>query len=612
MRISAIQYPFDDVSSGLTNSSSQSKEISDIDWQKSTPQQLRQALKDSEDRYALTTQITTDGLWEWDLDGDRINYSSRWKSMVGCQDAEINNHPVEWLVRVHPKDISKLEQNLSACRQGEIAQFEIKYSLLHRDGQYRLMQCRCIAARNDRGKVVRLIGSQTDITARQETEAQLNRYADYDRLTNLFNRQLFVKKLRELSRSKQDPDYMFGILYLDLDCFKNINYNFGYEIGDRLLVEVVHKLQSCLRMQDLIARLGGDEFAILLAGFDWVNYPLEVAAEIQQELSLPIKIDQHSIFITTSIGIALPYTVNASESSLSNTPDNLTQLLQNAEIAMEQAKTEGKACNIVFRPTVYQQKIAKFCLEDDLKTAIEQEQFELHYQPIVNLRDRQVVGFEALVRWQHPIRGLVFPDDFVSLAEETGLIIPIGWWVLRAACLQMVQWQQQNPHAASMYMSVNITAKQLAQPYAGDIVTQIITKTGLDPHCLKLEITESEIIENVNLVLSTINKLTSLGIRLSMDDFGTGYSSLKYLHYLPINTLKIDRCFIRSLESDRHHLELVKTIIKLAEVFELDLIAEGIETEQQCDLLEDLGCQYGQGYLFSKALPPEIAASLFK
>ena len=612
MRISAIQHLFKDISCRLANDDLElDKDITDIDPQKLTPQQLRQALKDSEQRYILTTQITSDGLWEWDLNSDRIDYSSRWKSMVGCKDEEIHHSPVEWLVRVHPKDISKLKQSLSACRQGEIPWFKIEYSLLHRDGQYRLMQCRCVAARDTRGKVVRLIASQTDISDRQQTEEELNHRADYDRLTNLPNRQLFVRKLKELSTTKQDPNYMFGILYLDLDRFKNINYNFGHGIGDRLLVEIVCKLKSCIQMQDFVARLGGDEFAILLAGFDWKNYPLEVASRIQQELSLPIKIDDHSILVTASIGIASPCTIGDCNCSLEDTPNDLIKSLQNAEIAMQQAKSEGQACNIIFKSTIYQQNIERFGLEEDLRTAIEHEQFELHYQPIVKLSDRQILGFEALIRWRHPTRGLVFPDDFIHLAEDTGLIIPIGWWVLRFACLQAVQWQQ-NPNAASRFISVNITAKQLSQPYAGDIIIQIVRETGLNPCCLKLEITESEIIKNINLVLSTIKKLTSLGVQLSLDDFGTGYSSLNYLHYLPVNTLKIDRCFVHNVEDNYHPLELVRTIIKLAEIFSIDVIAEGIETEQQCARLRNIGCKYGQGYLFSKPISSQVAASLLE
>jgi diguanylate cyclase (GGDEF)-like protein/PAS domain S-box-containing protein len=584
-------------------------------------EQLLQALRDSEIRYALATQITNDGLWEWNLNSNQVYYSPRWKAMVGCHNEEIKNNPIEWLVRVHATDIPSLRRNLSACWQGEITQFEMEYSLLHQDGEYRSMYCKCLAVSNDQGVVQRLVGSQTDITERKQIEARLNYEAVHDRLTKLPNRQLFIQKLKELSQFQLHPEYLFGVLCLDLDCFQKVNHNFGHLIGDRLLVEIVQRLKSCLRSQDLIARLGGDEFAILLVDCQQTNYPSEVASLIQQEFSLPIKVGDYSILITTSIGIAsLSDINNYPESNLGNQDQqdtdttiatiDLIKLLQNAEIAMHQAKTQGKACNVVFESAVYLQNLQNCKSENDLREAIEQDQFELHYQPIVQLDNRQLVGFEALIRWQHPIRGTIFPADFIPLAETTGLIMPIGWWVLRSACQQLARWQQEYPRTGSIFISVNITAKQFSQPYAGDIIAQILETTGLNPHCLKLEITESEIIKNVDLVLSTVRKLKTLGVQLSMDDFGTGYSSLSYLHCLPVDTLKIDRSFIQNLESDHHQLELVKTIIKLAEVFNLDIIAEGIEREQQCLQLLDLQCKYGQGYLFSKSLSSTQAASL--
>lgn len=578
-------------------------------------EQLLQALRDSEIRYALATQITNDGLWEWNLNSNQIYYSPRWKAMVGCNEQGIKNNPIEWLVRVHATDITSLRHNLSACCQGAITQFEMEYSLLHQDGEYRSMYCKCLAVQDPQGVVQRLIGSQTDITERKQIEAKLNYEAVHDRLTNLPNRQLFIQKLRELSQIPLHPEYLFGVLYLDLDCFQKVNHNFGHLIGDRLLVEIVQRLKSCLRSQDLIARLGGDEFAILLVGFNQTDYPSQVASLIQQEFSLPIKVGDYSILITTSIGIASVSGMNQfPEISLNiNQDDNtidLIKLLENAEIAMHGAKTQGKACNVVFEPAVYRQNLENCKSENDLREAIEQEQFELHYQPIVRLEDQQLMGFEALIRWQHPLRGVIFPADFIPLAEATGLIMPIGWWVLRSACQQMVRWQQEYSQADSIFMSVNITAKQFSQPYAGDIIAQILETTGLNPHCLKLEITESEIIKNIDSVLTTVGKLKNLGIQLSMDDFGTGYSSLSYLHCLPVDTLKIDRSFIKNIERDRHQLELVKTIIKLGEVFNLDLVAEGVEREQQCSQLLDLQCKYGQGYLFSKPLSSGEAATL--
>ncbi len=570
-------------------------------------QQLRQALKDSQQRYALATQIMNDGLWEWNFNSNQIDYSSRWKSMLGYDDRTIKNSPVEWLARVHRADIEKLRANLSACWKGDIDQFEIEYSLLHRDGKYRLMSCKCIAVRDQDGSVSSLVGSQTDITHHRQIEARLARNNNYDRLTHLPNRQLFIQNLKELSQIESDSKYLFGVICLDLDRFKCINRNFGHAVGDLLLIEIVAKLNSCLQSQDILARICGDEFAILLAGFEQMDYPSEVANQIQKEFSLPIKVEEHSILITASIGIAPLTTVGDREE---NKQYSLIEALQNAEIAMHQAKDRGKACNVVFESEAYLKSIAKFKSENELRAAIELEQFELYYQPIVRLADRQLIGFEALIRWQHPDKGFVSPVDFIPLAENTGLIIPIGWWVLRTACQQMVIWQQEHPESALAFISVNVAGKQFSQPYAGDIIAQILIETGLDPCCLKLEITESEIIENIDVVLATAAKLKELGVQLSMDDFGTGYSSLSYLHCLPVDTLKIDRFFVENIEGDIHQLELVKAIVKLAEVFDLDIVAEGIEREQQCAQLLDLQCEYGQGYLFSKPLSLVNATSL--
>ncbi|MEO0926646.1 MAG: EAL domain-containing protein [Cyanobacteria bacterium J06643_13] len=607
MNNSAIRHSFTNVLPLLSSKLCARTEI-DAEERESVEQDLPKAFNDSETKYQLITQVVSDGVWSWDLSSDRIEYSPRWKSMLGYGELEINHSPVEWLVRVHPGDIEKLKSYLAKCWQGTIASFEIEYSLLHRDGQYRSMRCKCVGVVGVDGEVSYLIGAQADITECKRLKTRLNRELNCDRLTQLPNRQLFIDKLQELSALEQHPDYSFGILCLDLDRFKNVNHNFGNAVGDLLLIEIVEKLRSCLRPQDLLARLGGDEFAILLTNFAGEQHPDEIAAQIQQQFSSPIEVAQHSILVTTSIGIATPDSNSLSSSAASKIND-LLQSFQNAEIAMHQAKQKGQACNRLFESRLYLQSLEQNKSEAALRQAIEQEQFVLHYQPIVELAERQLVGFEALIRWEHPTRGLVYPNDFIPLAEDTGLIMPIGWWVLRSACQQMTQWQQDQ-EAGSIFISVNITGRQFSQPYAGEIIAQILTETGLDPQCLKLEITESEIIENMALVLPTAEKLKSLGVQLSMDDFGTGYSSLSYLHCLPIDTLKIDRSFIQGMEIDHHQLELVKTIIKLAEVFDLDLIAEGIETEKQCNELIALQCKYGQGYLFSRPVDSAIASTL--
>ena len=598
---SAIQYPFNNALS-LLKAELPAKEVANKAKPSSTETQLFQALLVSEQKYNLVTQAIGEGIWSWDLSQDTVEYSPRWKSMIGYREWEICSNPVEWLIRVHPRDREHLKSLLAQCWHDRIDSFEVEYALLHRDGEYRSMHCRCIAVFDSQREVSHLVGAQRDLTEYKRIQTQLKYEVDRDRLTKLPNRQLFIAKLRELSAQMPTSDYNFGLLYLDLDRFKSVNQNFNNGIGDRLLEKIVRQLESCLEPQDILARLGGDEFAILLTNFADPQRSLAIASQIQQQFSSPIEVESHGILLSVSIGIATLAADDSSEPSNLN----LVTCLQNAEIAMYQAKANGQACNYLFEPQIYQQNLEKTRSVDDLRRALEQEQFVLYYQPLVLLEDRQLIGFEALIRWLHPQKGIISPGDFIPLAEKTGLITPIGWWVLRTACEQMVEWQRQSARK-QIFISVNITGRQLSQPYAGDIIAEILNETGLDPQFLKLEITESEIIENIDLVLPTVEKLKSLGVQLSMDDFGTGYSSLSYLHSLPVDTLKIDRSFVLGIESDRHQLELVKTIIKLAEVFELDLVAEGIETEAQYEQLKQLQCKYGQGYLFSKPVDRAIA-----
>ncbi len=588
-----------------TKSLKPKSKILQVDRGQYSCQQLAKALVESEQRYILATQITNDGLWDWELSSNQIYFSPRWKSILGYSDTEIGNQPEDWFALVHQQDLSKLKSSLLACLSGETPQFEIEYSLRHRNGEYRCMYCRCIAAQDETQKVIRLIGSQTDITQSKQIKARLHYETCYDRLTGLPNRSLFIQQLEQsLKLSQQKSPCCLAILFVDLDRFKTINDSLGHGIGDRFLVEVANKLKKCLRQQDLVARLGGDEFAILLTQVKNVRIATEVAYRIQQELALPVQIGDRLISITASVGIA--FNNNQGDYSYS------TESLRDAEIAMYQAKAQGKARHAVYEEAMYLQRLQTIQLEQDLRRGIEAQQFELYYQPIVTLATNKIVGFEALVRWHHPLKGMISPSEFIPLAEETGLIVPLGWWILREACSQMFYWQQNNPDKANLSISVNISSQQFSQPYSSYLVAQILRETGINPQCLKLEITESQVIQDIELALTTLNKLKQLGVQLSMDDFGTGYSSLSYLHRLPVDILKIDRSFIMGIELDPSKLELVKTIIKLAEVFNLNVIAEGVESHLQRDRLLNLECKYGQGYLFSQALPKEIATALIK
>ncbi|HJQ31250.1 MAG TPA: EAL domain-containing protein [Pyrinomonadaceae bacterium] len=439
-----------------------------------------------------------------------------------------------------------------------------------------------------------------DISRRKQMEEKLLHDAFHDALTGLPNRALFMDHLGlAVERAKRPQKrYLFAVLFLDLDRFKVINDSLGHTMGDRVLVATAARIQKCLRHLDTVARFGGDEFAVLLDGVEDVNDTIRVAQRLQRELTTPINVGGHEVFTSVSIGIAL-----------SNTGyERPEDVVRDADTAMYRAKAAGKSRYEIFDTGMHSRAVALLRLETDLRRAVEREEFVVHYQPIVSLSDDSIQGFEALVRWQHPERGLVAPSEFISVAEETGLIIPLGRWVLRESCRQMHRLQAASP-ARPLSLSVNLSGKQFMQPDLVGQVKQILAETGFDPHRLHLEITESSVIENTETVTEMLMQLRALGVRLSMDDFGTGYSSLSYLHRFPIHTLKIDRSFVSGGDGEN---EIVRTIIMLARNMGMDIVAEGVETKEQLAYLKQLKCEYGQGFLFSHPLDLDTACKLLE
>jgi diguanylate cyclase (GGDEF)-like protein len=429
----------------------------------------------------------------------------------------------------------------------------------------------------------------------EETKEHFRHAAFHDSLTGLPNRAMFTELLKaEIESSKRRNNHMFAVLFLDLDRFKNINDSLGHTHGDLLLVAFAERLERTLRPIDTLARFGGDEFAILLSGMTDATDAVRVAQRIQDELSQPFVLDKNSAFATASIGIAL-------SSSGYDRPDDI---LRDADIAMYRAKENGKARYELFDHGMHARAVSRLQLESDLRQAIEQKEFCVYYQPIVSLQTGRLAGFEALVRWNHPRRGLVAPGDFIPVAEETGLIVPIGEWVLNEACARVRQWQIDSPSHRSLSLSVNLSARQVAQPDLLQRIKEALETSKLSPHCLKLEITESVVMENAEAAAQMFKQLRSLGVQLSIDDFGTGYSSLSYLHRFPLNYLKIDRSFVMRLTTDNDNA-IVRTISTLARNLGMEVIAEGIETEEQYQQLKMLGCEYGQGYLFSRPVANE-------
>jgi diguanylate cyclase (GGDEF)-like protein len=446
-----------------------------------------------------------------------------------------------------------------------------------------------------------IVINSRDITARKMAEERLMHDAFHDGLTGLPNRALFRDRLGQtMRRARRRKDHLFAVLFLDLDRFKVINDSMGHMMGDDLLVAIARRLKTCTRPGDTIARLGGDEFTILLDDIEDEQEASLVADRIHEELSLPFNLDGQRVYVTASIGIALG-------ADGYRKPE---ELLRDADTAMYRAKMLGKARHVVFDKAMHARAVAQLQLESDLWQVIERNQLVLHYQPMVELGSGRVIGLEALVRWNHPQRGLIMPAQFIPLAEETRLIAQVGRWVLKEACRQMRSWQKRLATAFPISVSVNLSGKQLAQPDLIEQVEQVLKETGLDPEWLKLEITESVVMENAKATVAMLGRLRALGLELHIDDFGTGYSSLSYLHRFPVDRLKIDRSFVSNMSMEDKNSEIVRTIIQLARNLGMGVVAEGVQTAEQLAHLKALGCEHGQGYFFSRPLAADQVDSL--
>jgi diguanylate cyclase (GGDEF)-like protein/PAS domain S-box-containing protein len=554
-------------------------------------ERVEHALRESEERYALAARGANEGLWDWNLETDEIYFSPRWKAMLGYEDGEIGNRPSAWFDLVHPDDLDRLTAALAEHRDGAIPLFENEHRLRHKDGSYRWVLSRGMVVRTPSGAPKRMTGSQTDLTERTM----------HDALTGLPNRALFIDRLRRaLLRIERHPDSAFGVVLVDLDRFKLVNDSLGHGIGDQLLIAVASRLETMLRPGDTVARLGGDEFVLLLDELSGIDNAVLLANRIQRRLAEPFMLNGQEAFTTASLGIALSGTGYA----------RAEDLLRDADIALHRAKALGTARHEVFDATMRVRAVTRQGLETDLRRALDRHEFRLHYQPIVSLRSGSIVGFEALMRWAHPDRGLVSPAEFIPVAEETGMIVAIGEWGLHEACRRMRTWQERFRVDPPLTISVNLSGKQFAQTDLSERVETLLGRVGLAPGSLKIEITESVLMENPEAVAATLARLKALATKISVDDFGTGYSSLSYLHRFPIDTLKIDRSFVMLMQPNGDGSEIVRTIITLAHSLGMDVIAEGVETLEQLAGLASLGCEYGQGYYFSKPVSDDEATAL--
>jgi diguanylate cyclase (GGDEF)-like protein/PAS domain S-box-containing protein len=565
-------------------------------------------LKIAEERYALAAKGANDGIWDYDLKTQEIYYSPRWHAMLGLEAGVLPPSLDAWMQRVHADDLPKVEAELQRHLRGDSPHFQNEHRILHQNGNYLWVLARGLRVLQDDGKPSRVAGSLTDITARKKTEAELLRNAFYDGLTNLPNRALFMDRLGStLARAERHRDYMFAVLFLDIDRFKIVNDSLGHAMGDQLLVAIAGRLESCLRPGDTAARLGGDEFTILLDDIATAEDAAKIAHRFQSELSRPFELREHSVVSTASIGIVIGREKGAALRY--SQPD---ELLRDADTALYRAKALGRSRHEIFDETMHVRAMSLLQLEGDLRRAFENEEFRVLYQPIMSLQNGRIAGFEALVRWQHPTRGMVAPGEFVPLAEETSLIIPLDEWVLGQACRQTKRWKEQfdNAGQAPLTLNANLSSRHFADSDLAEKVGRTLHESGLNAAALHLEITESLILDNLQETATMLHKLKTLGVNLAIDDFGTGYSSLSYLHQLPIDILKIDRAFIMQMVESDENQEIVRAILTLAQNLKMQTVAEGVETDPQAQLLRSLGCNFGQGYLFAHPLTAEEATTL--
>lgn len=564
-------------------------------------QAASEALAESDARYALAASGANDGLWEWNLEAGTVHFSARWRTLLGLEEENIKYTPEAWLSRIHPDDVDTFCDRFDAHLEGRIPQFEHEYRMRHANGEFRWVMARGVVARRDDGEPYLMAGSQSDISDRKVAEESLTHGALHDALTGLPNRGLMLDRVGQaIARLGRDKTHNFALALLDLDRFIVVNESLGHAAGDELLVSIARRLEPKMVPGNTLARLGGDEFAILLEDYASLEDVRGTIEELQDTISQPFDIYGEEIFVSASFGVAVgaPGYQRAEE------------VLRDADLAMYRAKKEGTSGYETFDENRHRQVVNKLQAETMLRKALENGDIVPHYQPIVDLKTGAIAGFEALARMTHPTRGIIPPGEFIGIAEETGLIVPLGEQVLEKACAAASAWQERFGLEGKLSMSVNLSARHIAEDNIVDLMRDVLSRSGLPPRDLKIEITESLIMTNPELAAQTLARMKELGVTLSLDDFGTGYSSLSYLRRFPLDTLKMDRSFVGRMDSDERDLELVRMIILLAHTLGMEVVGEGIETESQLTLLRDLNCEFGQGYFFAKPLAEDDAAEL--
>ena len=546
------------------------------------------------ERYALALDGAGSGLWDWDVEADILFGSARLCGLLGYPERDVVTDLDGWLGRVHEDDVEGLRRMIAVQLEGNARRFVHEYRIRSAAGDFRWVQARGVAIRDLLGRPRRMAGSLSDITERKLNEARLVHDALHDELTGLANRSLFVDRLAlALASLDRDLQAHFAVLFLDLDRFKAVNDAYGHAMGDRLLVGIANRLGSFLRPGDTIARLSGDEFVILTHSTPDVKAAIHIADRLQDTLSMPFWIDGHELAVTASIGVALSRSGYAS-------PD---EILRDADIAMYRAKSSGRATVRVFDPDMQRSAAALMRLEREMRTAVAEGQLVMHYQPVVCLDSSAVVGVEALVRWNHPERGLMAPGEFLAVAEESGLIVPIGWWCLEEAARQLCSWHDRLPALRDLWLSVNVSGKLLMRVEAVERLQGILTELGLPPSALRLEITERTAVDHGEAAVNRLDDLRELGVRVGVDDFGVDYASLTSLERFRFDVLKIHPSFVDCGPHCNGNGRLLRSILGLASQLGIEVIAEGVETADQVKMLRDLLCPACQGYWFARPSP---------
>ncbi len=553
----------------------------------------------SERRLIEAQRISQVGSYDFEIATNTNTWSDQLYRIYGRQPQSFMASYDVFLELLHPDD----RQHVMAVHQSSmetLEPFEMEERIIWPDGQMRILASWGEVVPDDLGRPARMVGICWDITERRAIEEQLAHQALHDPLTKLPNRALLVDRVDQALSGLARHQGMIGLLFLDIDNFKVINDSLGHAAGDAVLVCVADRLVSLVPPGDTVARFGGDEFVVLCEALGHPAEAMHLAERLREAVSAPIQTSESEVVVTISTGIALSGSYE----------DTSGDLLRDADAAMYRAKRGGRSQSVLFATTMREEAMARLETEVELRRALAAQDLRLHYQPVVDLVTGQVLGFEALLRWQHRTRGLVMPGEVVPIAEETGLIVPVGEWVLEQACQQLVEWHREFPRAHPLSMAVNLSGVQLARPEFTERLEQVLERTGVDRSALYLEITESVLMRDAEQTLAVLDQLKRLGVRLSVDDFGTGYSSLSYLKRFPVDVLKIDRSFVDGLGSDPDDLAIVQAILALAASLGMTTVAEGIATPTNLETLRALGCETGQGFLLAHPLPPEDIAPL--